>query len=225
MPRLKGVWKKLKFWQTGEWDVIKEKLDDCDKNGHKYNPHRSRIFASLECCPFDATKVCILGQDPYPNPKDACGLAFSSLDTRALPATLEVIYKEYQDDLKYPKPTTGDLSKWAEQGVLLWNVIPTCYSYNSLSHESWHEWKFLTQEILETLSKETTCIFVALGRYAKDYTDTFISEDDSDVLYYSHPSPRASRASKHPFLGCRMFTTINGKLCQQGQEPIDWRLP
>ncbi len=222
-----GTWGELDFFKSGEWQVIEERLQDLKVLGRVVNPEKKNLFRALKETPFEKVKVVILGQDPYPSPEDACGIAFSS-PAKRIPPTLDQIFKEYCSDLHYPRPTSGDLTPWCKEGVLLWNVIPTCEAYKSLSHYvdgSWDEWSLLTEEILDELSKETSTIFVAFGSIPRKYMDKYVQDEDSVKLYVSHPSPRAGQNSKHPFLGSRIFSTINDKLTDMGLSPVNWKLP
>jgi uracil-DNA glycosylase len=216
------TWDELVFWQSGEWQVIQERLDACAPGS--FNPKREDLFASLDATPFETVKVAIIGQGPYPDATYATGIAFSipPSETR-LPPTLLNIFKVYCEDLHYPFPRTGDLRDWASQGVLLWNAMPTCTTGSPASHRHWTEWTYLTKEIVEKLS-EKGIIFVLLGGFARNYLQ-YILLSTNVVLSYSHPSPLGALKSKSPFLSSRLFSTVNAKLIEQKKEPIDWRLP
>lgn len=221
-------WPELKYWDTGEFQVVQEKIDDLAHEGILINPRPKDRYAALKRTPLSHTKVALLGQDPYPDPAFACGYAYSvpaSIPRNKLPPTLLNVFKEYEDDLKLPAPTTGDLTVWADRGVLLWNTIPTCTAFKSLSHD-WSEWEALTAEILK-LVNEKGAVIVLMGRRAQKL-QRLIDDRLSSVIYTSHPSPLAYKGGKVPansFLGSRLFSTINTKLCEDGAEPIDWRLP
>jgi len=217
---------KLDFWQSGEWQVVNERLKEFDKLGVVYNPKRSALFRALSLTSLEQTKVVILGQDPYPDPKLATGLSFSiprGFGPGSFPPTLRTIFNEYTNDLKYPTPSHGDLEVWATQGVLLWNAIPSCQAGKSLSHD-WpgNEWGYLTKEIVERCARKGI-VFALLGAVAKRYSE-LIDLSNNEVILTSHPSPRGSRNSRTPFEGSRLFSTINAKLISQGLTPIDWRL-
>jgi uracil-DNA glycosylase len=217
------TWDDLKFWDSGEWQVIEEKLHDLKKAGVVVNPTRANLFSALKQTKFETCRVGIIGQDPYPDPRYATGLAFSIPETESVyPPTLCNIFTEYGIDLSYPTPPNGSLVKWAKQGVLLWNAIPTCEAFKAASHRDWTEWNFLTKEIVEELSKKGAVIAL-LGNIAKEF-EQYVDKDHSKVLLTSHPSPRGILTSKHPFMGSRFFSTINGYLCDLGKEPINWRL-
>jgi uracil-DNA glycosylase len=219
------TWDDLNYWSTGEWQVIQERLDDYDKSGVRYNPKRELLFAALDACPYSSVRVCILGQDPYPVHSMATGLAFSvPPGEKDFPPTLQNILKELKDDLGLDTgtPDTGDLTPWAEQGVLLWNAFPSCEAGKPGSHH-WDEWKLLTEEIIKACS-DKGIVFGFLGRKAYDFKK-FIDEDANSIVFANHPSPLAvNRTTPHPFLGSRFFTTINSKLVEMKLEPIDWRV-
>lgn len=212
----------LDFWKSGEWQVIQERLSDLGKAKVPYHPHKKDMLKSLHVINPEDVKVVILGQDPYPSRKYSTGVAFSIPENEdTFPPTLTTIFNEYEEDLGYPFPETGDLTPWIKQGVLLFNVLPTITTGKSLSHD-WDEYRYLTWAVLDRLSDQS-CVVVCVGGFAatflrpKDY-DTF------EVITVSHPSPRAIKISKNPFKGSRLFSTINGKLCEIGLTPIDWRL-
>lgn len=216
---------KLKYWQSGEWQVVNERLKDMEKCGHVYNPKRSELFRALQLLKPEDVRVVIVGQDPYPDKEMATGLAFSIPDyikKEDYPKTLQCIFKEYVSDLHYPYPENGALHRWSEEGVLLWNAIPSCASSKSLSHD-WDEYSYLTREVLEKLSEIGGIVFVFLGSVARRYIDC-IDCTRNTILQSSHPSPRGSTNSRSPFLGSRIFTTINDKLTDLGRQPINWRL-
>ncbi len=212
-------WSELKYWSTGEWQVVHERLTDLKKKGIIVNPSMRNLFLGLRKTPFDTVKVVIMGQDPYPDPKYATGLAFSiPTGVSPFPPTLTNLLKEYQDDLHYPLPSSGNLSPWAERGVLLLNAIHSCSAFHPASHR-WGEWEYLTREIVERLDETGKVVFILLGNVAKSY-GKYIK--NSICITTSHPSPLGS---KHGFLGSRIFSRANQSLCSLGIEPIDWRLP
>lgn len=221
-----NVW-GLDFWQSGEYQVVRENLDDDEKAGFTINPPRKSMFRALSATPQRMVRVAIIGQDPYPESRFATGVAFSipkSVPAEEFPPTLRSILDEYSADTGYPRPSHGDLSRWSDQGVLLWNAIPSCRAGNSLSHD-WpgREWDYLTREIVRRLSSQSI-VFAFLGATARRFTDAVEEGSGSEVILTSHPSPRGSMNSKTPFRGSRLFTTINDKLCGLGIPPIDWRL-
>lgn len=210
----------LSYFDSGEWQVVEEKLNDLAKQNIRTCPARKDVFKALELVSPAGVRVVILGQDPYPSYLHATGIAFSTPSTiKDLPPTLKNIFKEYAADLHYPEPTSGDLRKWVEQGVLLWNVIPTCTAGKPGSHR-WPEWEPLTLEILHQLSAETVVV-VCMGNVAYSLASQI---PHLSLIHVSHPSPLGVSRGKVPFAGSRIFTTINCKLRDIGQRAIDWRL-
>lgn len=216
---------KLNFWQSGEWQVCNERLKDMENAGIQYNPTRKELFRALRLTQPGEVKVCIVGQDPYPDSEFATGLAFSIPELEGkrevYPPTLRAVFNEYCSDLGYSFPSTGNLDGWAAQGVLLWNAIPSCRSGQSLSHD-WPEYTLLTREIVQLLARRGI-VFALLGAVARRHLGD-IDLSNNEVILTSHPSPRGSRFSKTPFEGSRLFSTINDKLNSQGLDPINWRL-
>lgn len=210
-------WQHLTFWKSGECQAFLERLDDLKG---RYTPARRDLWRALSSVPFGNVRVCIVGQDPYPSPKYATGLAFSIPKAeKTFPLTLQQIFKEYEDDLHYPTPKSGDLSPWTDQGVLLWNAIPVCPEARPLSAYDWPEWRLLTEELIKQLG-ERGIVFCFLGGVAREFTKE-VNLERSKVIETSHPSPRGSINAKTPFQGSRIFTRINGLL---GNNPINWRL-
>lgn len=224
MIKIRGGWDVLNYWKLGDFQWVLQQLNDKLKAGHMICPGKDNIFRSLQMVPFDNVRVVIMGQDPFPDPKYPTGMAFdvdASVPLHNLPPTLKTIFNEYVDDLHYPYPKTGSLIEWCYEGVLLLNALPTCDAWKSKSHD-WPAWHLMTQEIVEKLSARGQTVFVFLGGVARRFTRYV--EPGEDVLEYSHPSPRASDSAHHPFLGSRMFSTVNARLVAQGQQPINWRL-
>src|SRR5258708_10657434 len=174
------------------------------------------LFLPMELTPYEEVRCAIIGQDPYPNPSLAMGLAFSVSDcvSRDIPPTLNTIFNELVNDLHFPYPTTTDLTPWSKQGVFLWNAIPSCEQWKSMSHD-WEEWHALTKEIVEKLDTRGV-VFVFLGSVARRFA--IYTSSRSDTIELSHPSPRGGLHSRVPFKGSRLFTSINDKL---GFNPID----
>lgn len=207
-------WKELKYFDYGEWDAYKDRLEDCGM----YN---STLQAYRKIKRPEDVKVVIMGQDPYPNPAHCSGVAFSlPADVLDIPPTLANIFREYIRDLHYPFPKSGELTPWTKQGVMLWNAVPTCTAFKSMSHYGWPEWRLLTQEIVESLSG---VVFVFVGSVAREFVK-YVDQGKNRVIETSHPSPRGQLHSKTPFIGSRVFTTTNAKLVELGREPVDWRL-
>jgi len=209
-----GKWNSLAYWKSGEWQVIRERL----KDEAQYNPTRADLFASLRLVHPESCRVAIMGQDPYPRSEHCTGVAFSTGPGGEVTASLNNIFREYQEDTGYPAPKNGDLTRWCEQGVLLWNVYPSCRKGKPGSHH-WEEWSYLTKEIVEVLdAKETPVVFVLLGSVAAGFNQ-YVHR--SPVIRTSHPSPLGA---KWGFTGSKVFSRANLSLVSLGQEPINWRL-
>jgi uracil-DNA glycosylase len=180
------------------------------------NPSREFVFSALRCNP-ESIKVIILGQDPYPDSNHANGLAFSvPPKILNLPPSLRNIFKEYAADLTAPTPSTGDLSPWADQGVLLLNSALTCRPGESLSHSE-IGWQNFTQALLEAVITPTT-VGILWGRHAAKYRGLF----SPDMRIESaHPSPLSAYRG---FFGSRPFTRANELLLSKGITPVDWTL-
>lgn len=217
------TWDEMEFWQSKAWQDAQEKLDELDRSYALYCPSRIDLFRALDLCPLEKVSVAILGQDPYPNRNHATGLAFSvPKGTKVIPQTALSILGEYSSDLGLERPKHCDLHRWAERGVLLWNVAPTCGSNPYRSHSDWPEWFELTREIVRTLSERKT-VFCFLGAKAREFVQ-FVDDKTNFIIETAHPSPRAALHSHKPFQGSRIFSRINVCLCEKGLFPINWRL-
>ena len=183
-------------------------------------PPGSLIFNAFTHTPFDKVKVVILGQDPYHNPGQAMGLSFSVPDGIPAPPSLVNIYKELKHDIGMPIPVTGNLTKWAEQGVLLLNAVLTVRANEPASHGK-IGWMNFTDAVIRKISEEKTgVIFLLWGRFAQE-KQVLIDELKHHVLKAAHPSPLSAH---NGFFGCKHFSRTNELLIKQGLEPIDWKL-
>ena len=175
------------------------------------------IFNAFNQTPFDQVKVVILGQDPYHGPGQANGLCFSVSEGIKHPPSLVNIFKEMQKDLNVPYPKTGDLTKWAQQGVLLLNTTLTVREHTPASHQG-KGWEEFTDSVIRTLSeKRSGIVFVLWGRHAQN-KKPLIDMSKHFVLEAAHPSP----FSANGFFGCRHFSKANYLLMQNGQQPVNW---
>ncbi len=189
------------------------------QKGKKIYPPGSLIFNAFNSSPFSETKVIILGQDPYHNPGEAMGLSFSVPKGVRVPPSLRNIYKELKDDLGITPPQHGDLTKWAEQGVLLLNAMLTVEHKSAGSHRK-IGWQDFTNAVIRKLSEERDgLVFMLWGGFARKKKE-LIDRDKHLVLEAAHPSPLAGGA----YFGSRHFSKANEYLQQQGKEPIDWSL-
>lgn len=185
---------------------------------HVVYPPARLIFNAFDSCPFDQVKVVIIGQDPYHEQGQACGLSFSVPDGVQIPPSLRNIYKELQTDLGKPIPSSGNLQRWAEQGVLLLNATLTVEAHLAGSHQN-KGWEEFTDAAIRALAEQREhLVFMLWGSYAqrKAY---FVSPQKHLVLKAAHPSPLS--ASKG-FFGCRHFSAANNYLVAHGITPIDW---
>ena len=183
-------------------------------------PPEEEVFTALELTPFDAVKVVILGQDPYHDDGQAHGLSFSVKPGIKTPPSLVNMYKELESDLGLPRPSHGNLVRWAEQGVLMINAVLTVRAHEPNSHKS-KGWEKFTTAVIKALSRrEAPMVFVLWGGFAKKKAK--LVADHHVVILGTHPSPLSAR---NGFFGSKPFSTINGHLQELGLEPIDWRLP
>ena len=187
--------------------------------GHRFLPAASRILAAFQH-PFDDVRVLLVGQDPYPTPGHPIGLCFSvAPDVRPVPKSLQNIFTEYQSDLGLPAPSTGDLTPWSAQGVMLLNRVLTVRAGAPASHRG-KGWEAFTEQAIRALvARDRPLVAILWGRDARNLKPLL---GDTPVIESAHPSPlSASRG----FFGSRPFTRANALLEQCGATPIDWRLP
>ncbi len=182
-------------------------------------PKGANIFAAFDHTPFDKVKVVIIGQDPYHEPGQAMGLCFSVPDGIAVPPSLVNIIKEINSDLGTNIPLTcGNLTGWADQGVLLLNATLTVRAHQAGSHQR-HGWEQFTDAAISELSaRRSGIVFLLWGSYAIAKAQ-LIDRSKHHVLTAPHPSPLSAYRG---FFGCRHFSTTNTILANQGQQPIDW---
>ena len=181
-------------------------------------PKKDLIFQALNLTSYQDTKVLILGQDPYHQPNQAMGLAFSVPKGVTIPPSLRNIYKELSDDLLCDSPKTGDLSNWAKQGVLLLNSICTVSYQKPLSHQG-KGWERFTDHIIQLLNqKQTPMVFVLWGSYARK-KKMLITNPHHLIIENVHPSPLSAYRG---FFGGKPFSRINNFLVKHGEKPINF---
>ena len=181
-------------------------------------PPAKLIFNAFEQCPFDNVKVVILGQDPYHEPGQAHGLCFSVNDGVMFPPSLNNIFKEIQDDLGIPVPPSGNLERWAKQGVLLLNATLTVRAHQAGSHQN-KGWERFTDTVVRLLSEEKeNLVFLLWGSYAQRKGEV-IDAFKHKILKSAHPSPLSVFRG---FFGCRHFSQTNQYLQEKGLTPIEW---
>lgn len=191
-----------------------------EKRQYLVYPPGKLIFNAFNLTPFEKVKVVILGQDPYHGPGQAHGLSFSVPDGVPFPPSLLNIFKELRDDLGIPMAKSGNLEKWAREGVLLLNASLTVRSGQAASHAH-HGWETFTDAAIRALSSEReNLVFILWGNYAIA-KEALIDTSKHLVLKSVHPSPlSASRG----FFGCHHFSKTNDYLIEHGITPIDWNL-
>jgi len=188
--------------------------------GYLLNPSPSLVFRALQEVDLPDVRVVVLGQDPYPNHLDACGLSFSVPPGRPVPASLKNVFKEISRDTRTSLPpwqrVSGDISHWAQQGVLLLNADLTTRAGYRAAHFGY--WRSFTKAVFVALRQHRQgVVYMLWGRSAKDWAEA-IDKRCNLVLEAAHPSPLAGNT----FSGCGHFTKANDYLAQHGHKPIDW---
>lgn len=187
--------------------------------GRRFLPAADRILGAFQQ-PFGDIRVLLVGQDPYPTPGHPIGLCFSvAPDVQPLPKSLGNIFSEYSNDLGHPRPSSGDLTPWAERGVMLLNRVLTVQVGKPASHRG-RGWEEFTEQAIHTLAgRDRPLVAILWGNEARSLKPVL---GDTPVVESVHPSPlSASRG----FFGSRPFSRTNELLTEQGADPIDWRLP
>lgn len=195
-----------------------QKFLEKEYSTYEVYPSMENIFSALNSVKYEDIKVVIIGQDPYHEPHQAHGLAFSVQEGVEIPPSLINIYKEIEDDLKITCKKTGDLTRWAKQGVLLLNTTLTVRRGLANSHRG-HGWEIFTNEIIKLLSKrEKPIVFLLWGSNAQSFAPEISS--NHLVLKAPHPSPLSAYRG---FFGCKHFSKANAFLKENNMEPIDWQ--
>ncbi|MGH3567459.1 MAG: uracil-DNA glycosylase [Pseudonocardia sp.] len=188
--------------------------------GRRYLPAGANVLRAFTQ-PFDGVRVLVVGQDPYPTPGHAVGLSFAVAPrTRPIPRSLVNIFREYSDDLSHPTPATGDLTPWADQGVLLLNRVLTVEPGKPGSHRD-KGWEKVTEQAIRALVDRDGAPLVAIlwGRDARNLAPLLI---DVPCVESAHPSPMSADRG---FFGSRPFSRVNALLEELGGDPVDWKLP
>lgn len=192
-------------------------------SGRRYLPAGSNVLRAFTF-PFEEVRVLVVGQDPYPTPGHPVGLSFSvAPDVRPLPRSLDNIFVEYCADLGYPTPSTGDLTRWAERGVMLLNRVLTVQPGNPASHRG-KGWEVVTECAIRALaSRPEPLVAILWGRDASTLKPMLAAGDSRVVTIESaHPSPLSAQRG---FFGSRPFSRANAVLADMGAASVDWRLP
>ena len=186
---------------------------------HKCFPPGSEIFAAFDHSTFDNTRVVILGQDPYHGVGQANGLCFSVRDNVQIPPSLINIFKEIETDLNKPAPSSGNLERWADQGVLLLNATLSVRAHQAGSHQN-KGWEVFTDEVIRLISAEKeNVVFMLWGGYAKKKSK-LIDSSKHLILTSGHPSPLS--ANRGYWFGNKHFSKANEYLQSKGKKPINW---
>ncbi len=184
----------------------------------KIFPPGNMIFSAFDHCPFDKVKVVIIGQDPYHNDGQAHGLCFSDNTGVDFPPSLINIFKEIERDLGKPTPTSGNLERWAEQGVLLLNATLTVQAHSAGSHQG-RGWETFTDAVIRKVAEEKVhVVFMLWGNYAQQ-KGAVVDGQKHLVLKSVHPSPLSAYRG---FIGCGHFSAANNYLIEKGLSPIHW---
>lgn len=209
------------FLLSPQMDTLRDFLLQEKQQNKVIYPPSSLIFNALNTTPLDQVKVVIIGQDPYHGPNQAHGLSFSVQRGVALPPSLRNIFHELHTDLGVPIPRHGDLTHWAEQGVLLLNSVLTVEAGQPTSHQK-QGWEDFTDHVIDVLNQQREhIVFILWGAYAQRKGQR-IDPNKHLILKAAHPSPLA--ANRGGFFGCKVFSKSNNYLKQNGIEPIDWQL-
>jgi uracil-DNA glycosylase len=214
------AWSSLPFFIDGGAQAAAEKVDARARAGAHVLPAPAQLFAALEATPLEAVKAVILGQDPYPTPGDAHGLAFSVERGTKLPPSLANIFKELESDLGIARPAAGNLTPWAQRGVLLLNPCLTVEAGQAGCHRRLG-WERLADEVIAAVSAAPRpAVFILWGNDARARR-TMIDQEKHLVIESAHPSPLSAR---NGFFGSKPFSRANTFLQDKGRGEIDWRL-
>jgi uracil-DNA glycosylase len=201
---------------------LKQFLKQEKEAGYQIYPKNADIFNAFNTTPFDKVEVVILGQDPYHGPNQAHGLSFSVQKGIQIPPSLQNIYKELASDIPgFTIPPNGDLTSWANQGVLLLNATLTVRANMAGSHQK-QGWEQFTDTVIRKISdKKSGVVFILWGSYAQSKS-VLIDEKKHLIIRSVHPSPLS--ANRGGFFGTKPFSRANDYLIKQGKNPIDWKL-
>jgi len=204
-------------FQKPYWEELTQFVRSQYLSGKVYPPAKN-VFRAFDLCPLDKVKVVIVGQDPYHGEKQANGLSFAVNDGITLPPSLKNIYKEIQSDLGIVPLSSGDLTRWAKQGVLMLNSVLTVAANIPASHKT-KGWEKFTDAAIKSLNENRkNIVYLLWGKYAQTKGEV-INRENNLVLISGHPSPY----SVHLFFRQHHFSQCNKYLTQKGMKPIDWR--
>lgn len=220
-PTINSYWYQFIKCEQEEpyFKTLMEKVKEAYMEGPVYPP-KENIFRSIMLTPYEDVKVVIIGQDPYYQPGVANGLAFSVNKGQPIPKSLHNIYVELQEDLGLDYPPHGDLTQWAQQGVLLLNTVLTVSGGKPNSHRGFG-WEIFTDRIMKRLNDSPhRLIFLLWGRQAQE-KEKLVNQSRHFILKAPHPSPLSAHRG---FFGCRHFSQTNEILRQIGRMPINWQI-
>lgn len=220
-PAIEASWKEVLIaeFQKPYFLQIKKTLIE-ERSKYQIYPPGKLMFNAFNQTPFERVSVVIIGQDPYHGPGQAHGLCFSVPDGTAQPPSLVNIFKEIHADLGITMPKTGNLEKWAKQGVLLLNAMLSVRQNSAGSHQK-IGWETFTNEVIRTISNHKSgIVFLLWGKFAQE-KGQLIDRTRHTILTAAHPSPFSAY---NGFFGCRHFSKTNEILLKQGKQPIDWSI-
>ena len=220
-PNIEESWKHqlMDEFDSEYFAELRSRLIE-EKKKYTVYPPGTLMFSAFDHTPFDAVKVVIIGQDPYHGPGQANGLCFSVSDGIKKPPSLDNIFKELNTDLGIPIPATGNLEKWANQGVLLLNASLSVRANTPNSHQNFG-WHIFTDAVIRILSdKKEGLVFLLWGKFAQS-KETLIDTNNHYILKAAHPSPYSAYSG---FFGCRHFSKTNEILRSLGKVEIDWAI-
>ena len=220
-PQIEESWKIiLKDEFQKEYFAELKTFLTAEKKIYSIYPKGGDTFSAFNLCSFDSTKVVVIGQDPYHGSGQAHGLSFSVPKGIKPPPSLKNIFKELHTDLNFEIPNHGDLTSWAQQGVLLLNATLTVRAKQAASHQK-KGWEQFTSRVIKEISdKKEGVVFLLWGRFAQD-KEVLIDSTKHHILTAPHPSPFSAHSG---FFGCKHFSETNYLLSQQNQDPINWQI-
>ena len=220
-PQIEESWKIiLKDEFQKEYFAELKTFLTAEKKIYSIYPKGGDTFSAFNLCSFNSTKVVVIGQDPYHGSGQAHGLSFSVPKGIKPPPSLKNIFKELHTDLNFEIPNHGDLTTWAQQGVLLLNATLTVRAKQAASHQK-KGWEQFTNRVIKEISdKKEGVVFLLWGRFAQD-KEVLIDSTKHHILTAPHPSPFSAHSG---FFGCKHFSKTNYLLLRQNQDPINWQI-
>ena len=220
-PQIEESWKIiLKDEFQKEYFAELKTFLTAEKKIYSIYPKGGDTFSAFNLCSFNSTKVVVIGQDPYHGSGQAHGLSFSVPIGIKPPPSLKNIFKELHADLNFEIPNHGDLTSWAQQGVLLLNATLTVRAKQAASHQK-KGWEQFTNRVIKEISdKKEGIVFLLWGRFAQD-KEVLIDSTKHHILTAPHPSPFSAHSG---FFGCKHFSKTNYLLLRQNQDPINWQI-